>query len=265
MIWTLPALYTVSYVQRSGGVVSYTTVTADTTSHTKGAWTEIVPAAAYSFDVGMVVVRIQNVSASATNTAMLIDIGVGAASSEQVLLPNILAGGNGSSPYWFPIFVPGGTRISARCQAAVAGGDTASVNVDLYGGPGVASHPLVYYAAENCGADTATSDGVTLTVGSWVQLKSATDYDAVAAVPMFAVGGTVAGANNTINVGIGASSSEQVLIDKVKISTNTSEAVSDATPTGLLPMDFRIPAGTRVAMNRDEGDRSLTGALMLMR
>jgi hypothetical protein len=263
MIWTLPALYDGAYLQRAGNDISYTTITADATTHVKGAWTEIIPADAYDIDVAVVVVRITNVAVSGSNTAMLVDLGIGASGSEQVWIPDMLAGGGGGTPYWIPLYLPAGTRISARCQAMISA-DTASVNVDLYLSKTAASHPFVYHGVENCGANPADSDGVGLTVGSWVTLKAATDYDAVAAVPMFAVGGNVAGADNLVDFGIGAASSEQVLIEGVKVTTNSTELISFTSPTGLLPMDFRAPAGTRIAARRG-GDRALDGALLLLR
>lgn len=263
MIWTLPALYDDSYVQRSGEDFAFTTITANATQHVKGAWTEMVAADAYDFDVAMCVVRIKDVVVSAANTAMLIDIGIGGSGSEQVWIPDLLAGGDGSTPYWIPLYLPAGTRIAARCQALI-GGDTAAVNVDLYGCKDAASHPLVYHAIENCGADSADSDGQGISVGSWTTLDASTTYPATAIVPMFSIGGNLGGDTNTVDVGIGGAGSEVIIMKKIKVSTGASENISDADPTAFLPMSTRIPAGTRIAMTR-AGGRDLAGAVLLLR
>lgn len=263
MIWSLHALYNESHVQRSGDDIAFVTITANATQHVKGAWTEIVAAAEYGFDVAMCVVRIKDVAASSANTAMLIDIGIGDAGSEQVWIPNLLAGGDGSTPYWIPLYLPAGTRISARCQALI-GGDTAAVNVDLYGCQDAASHPLVFHAAENAGADATDSDGQGLSVNSWSTIAASTVNEATAMIPMFSIGGNLGGDTNVVDIGIGEVASEVVVMKKIKVSTGSSETISDTDPTAFLPMSTKIPAGTRIAGYR-EGGRDLASAVLLLR
>ena len=96
------------------------TLTASGTAHTKGSWTQIIASA--PFDIGMLWITADDNHAASTNTSMLLDIGIGAASSEVVLLPDILAGHStlsASQGFMVPIFIPQGTRISGRIQAAI--------------------------------------------------------------------------------------------------------------------------------------------------
>ena len=101
-----------------------TLVTADSVIHTKGNWTELI--ASSGADAEGIYVKVVEVGTSATATSMLMDLGTGALNSETVLLPDLLVGyaGNDVSigrTYFFPVSIPAGTRISARCQSVVSG------------------------------------------------------------------------------------------------------------------------------------------------
>lgn len=102
-----------------------TTVTAPGSLNTKGAWTEIVSSTASAF--GLVYAGIQAAGATTMNASgVLIDIGIGAAAAETVLISDLYYPGNASefyrpnSTFTFGVSVPAGSRLSARYQRANA-------------------------------------------------------------------------------------------------------------------------------------------------
>lgn len=109
------------------------------TANTKGAWTQLVASTAQHYDALYVVVG-QNgdVARTATATA-LADIGLGAAASERVVIPNIFMRWTSTQdgPILMlgpaPIQVPAGVRLAARgaCSDVVAGDRT--FDVSIYG------------------------------------------------------------------------------------------------------------------------------------
>jgi hypothetical protein len=96
------------------------------TANTKSAWANGVLSTSTARDMKMCYVVMGN-GGSTTNAATdwLLDIGVGAAASEQVILPNLyfsLGGqiGSGPTPFVlgpFPVNVPSGSRLVARVQS----------------------------------------------------------------------------------------------------------------------------------------------------
>lgn len=161
-------------------------VTAHASANTKGAWSQLV--AALGHDVEGFMLRIDNGN-DALTTAFLLDLGVGAAGSEQVLVPDIMAyftaptGGSiffivGRTAAFFPVSIPKGTRVSMRCQAST-GSRVLAVSVlwvtaGFRGGRGLGR-------ATAYGVTTSTSKGTSMTIpasgtGSWVQLVASTTY-----------------------------------------------------------------------------------------
>jgi hypothetical protein len=156
---------------------------------TKGPWqTSIDPV---PYDVGFLVISFTGSSAVATNTNMLVDIGIGPSGggSETVMLPNLLAGwaapgqiGIGRM-FAAPIFIPAGVALSARAQS-LESDDTVGVCPWIYAGSaGLFSH--LCNRADAYGVNTTGSVGTLITPGStgaegsWTNVGSATsrNYD----------------------------------------------------------------------------------------
>ncbi len=140
------------------------------TAHTKNAtYTQLIAATAYEA-FGIFVGVHANATAS-TRVSILVDIAIGGAGSETVIIPNLIAGNQAASAttslmgshYFFPIRIKAGSRISATCQAGVAA-DTVNVGVHLL------QHqvPGAWYGTRVTayGADTATSTGVSMSPGN---------------------------------------------------------------------------------------------------
>jgi hypothetical protein len=230
-----------------------TTVTANILSNTKGSWTQLV--ASSSGNTSFIVVQANSISAAATNTATLLDIGTGASGSETTIIGDVAVGASGSAGqgvtniYGVPFKVASGTRISARIQSVVASGKTASVTVFLMD---LGNYDTAPTSVDVIGADTANSKGISFSgaSGSWTEGIASTlrDYRAVCCV-LSSHNSDIAGLTITWDVGVGASGSE-VAFGNGRASTNTQESLSNATPYNYL-FGRKIPAGSRLAVRHN--------------
>ena len=145
-----------------------TTLTASATPHAlPTSPTEIIASTAAHTD--LIEVTIQNIFGAATNTDALVNVYVGTAGSEVVLLPNLLGGWSvtltgsaGIRRYRFPLRIPRGSRISADLRALIAD-ETAQVMVALYAVEGMGWSGA---GVETLGADTSASRGTDVTPGT---------------------------------------------------------------------------------------------------
>ena len=112
-------------VGASAATSSGTTVTASGTANAKGTWVELD--ASTAADACWITVL---VGPNGFTGRFLVDVGLGAGGAEAVLLPDLHFDGNatGNHPaaYRFPVAIPAGSRVSARCQCSTASG---TVNV----------------------------------------------------------------------------------------------------------------------------------------
>lgn len=241
-------------VDTAATTVSALTVTSGGSAHTKGAWTEIV--AALSVDAVCISMNsTASVASNSVDTRCLVDIGVGGAGSEVVVIPNISVGNKSSSTsgWLFPIFVPKGSRVAFRSQHAVAStGNSFRFRFGKATPQGVQPAPYCV----NIGANTSTSGGVVSTwggvahtKGSWTEITSAAperlsgfqvcvDYD-----------GTTTGNSGAalVDIGVGGAGSETVIASNMFYVTTTSEAI-DHFGGGLAYIPIEIAAGARIAV-----------------
>jgi hypothetical protein len=214
-----------------------TLVTASATPHSKNTtYTELI--ASTAFDAYGILVMLATVFTAATDTSMLVDIAVGAAASETVVIPNLNAGfagditvvNVGGQKYWFPLRIPQGSRISATAQAAVVS-DNVRVSIWLYGKPlrpVWAGQKVIDY-----GTNLATSQGVAVAMGvssaegSWTQIAaSTTRAHAYLAAGIGGAGDTtIAAGTGFLDVGKGAAT-EVPMVQNLPYGLSTNEAIS---------------------------------------
>ena len=215
---------------------------------TKGSWVELV--AVTSFDYDGVELDIRNTAGE----KVLIDIGVGAAASEVVIVDNISSGWSNSlrgiSNVRIPITVPAGSRVSVRCQAD---GSSDAIRVTGRGRSSTLGQSVGLGKAVTYGAITATSLGTTIdpgasanTKGAYVELSASTSKDIKKLVLCLQSGNTsTVSAGYLADIAIGAAASEVVIIQDIS-------AYNHATFDGILPnyleFDVDIPKGTRLSM-----------------
>ena len=119
----------------SGGV----SVDSGETAHTKGAWSEIVASTTYPVKMLFAIPGLRNVNRVNLYQATLFDIGIGAAGSEIVVVPNIYFLNPGYSLFNPPAFgpymvnIPAGSRLVVRAQHATNNATDRLVDYILYG------------------------------------------------------------------------------------------------------------------------------------
>lgn len=225
--------------------------TANSSAHTKGAFSQIIGST--PADASFLFIQVYNINASATNTAVLLDIATGASGSETVVASNIAVGGAAAAAgliglfVGFPIKIPSGTRLSARIQGVVTGGETASFRVEIIDAGDYATAPTT---VDVIGGDTATSQGISFTgaSGTWVEAVASTSqaYRAVGLVCSTHSDNSNNNVATLFEVGVGPSGSE-VSFGATKFTLDNSERASSAAPFAYL-FGRNIPAGSRLAV-----------------
>lgn len=155
--------------------------------------------------------------------------------------------------YRLPLAIPSGYTVSGRFSASILTGATMSVDIvawetNLLGTPAAAIDTIGFNSTTTLG--TPVLSGVSGAFGAYSQLIGATSYDYLGLLIAFdaqnASTGFTAGTQYQINLAIGASGSEVVIVPGIPLQT-----VSGAT-VGLVPRSWplipvRIPAGSRIA------------------
>jgi hypothetical protein len=159
-----------------------TTITANATINTKGTTpTQLIAStAADSFGI---FVHIENNATSNTATNTLLDIMRGAGGSETVLIPDLMAGwvlstlaSNSRRTYFFPLFIPSGTRLSAR-SASVVTAKTCVVSLTLLQRPtqlGYVGTRVTAYGVTSAGSRGTDSTSGNSAYGTSVSLSAST-------------------------------------------------------------------------------------------
>jgi hypothetical protein len=233
------------------------TVTANSSAHTKGAWTELI--ASTTSNSACLFLRVRSVGVPSTNTATLLDIGTGDSGSETEIISNIAIGGAAGSaadPFGIylqvPIQIPAGTRISARIQSIVTLGKTATIDAAVGGSGDYAATPT---SVDSIGGNTATSEGIGMSgsSGTWVEAIASTSraYRGIVLIPSVASAARGGNANSIFTIGVGASASE-VEFGNLQFRNNTSEQCFNLWPCNSV-FGKSIPAGSRIAIQHDIG------------
>lgn len=231
------------------------TVAPSASAHTKGSWVEVVASAAH--DVHLITIVSYGTFVSGGRTTFLLDIGIGGAGSETVLIPNLIVGYAGSGvgmkhEYTFPLFIPAGTRISARCQAN-SNATSPKILLELYGNPKYPEQWRVGTKVVDYGTNTTTSGGTSINTGSSGSYGTYTDIAASTSDDhwYWAVGSQC---NNSSSVSsqyfcyefaVGAAAAERVFARKMLSISSAGPITSGPHPkTGICK---HIPAGSRVS------------------
>jgi hypothetical protein len=135
------------------------------------------------FDVGYMELWVAGTSTTATDTSTLLNLYLGAASSEVLFIPNIAVGWVAaatvcSQRLGFPCFIPAGTRLSMKSQSITAS-RACQVLVFLYPKLGLAGadfRPATKFAV--LGANTTGSRGTSHTPGNTGAYSTEADYGA---------------------------------------------------------------------------------------
>lgn len=225
-----------------------TTIAAPGSANTKGAYTQL--AASTAFDaVGIVISG--SITGSAALSALL-DIAIGPAGSETVIVPDISMFRGASlncafPPVFIPIAIPAGSRIAARVQSTAT-----SVSLSLSAAviAATAGYPILAQKAAAYGVNAATSKGAIVdpgatanTKGAYSELIAATtmrsQWMVVTAVPDTAPLAT----NWLLDIAVGDAGSEQLVIQDIHIGALANIGASQH--RFFIPL--ALPAGVRVS------------------
>ena len=208
----------------------------------------------------------ETVAKCAPSPDYLVDIGVGAAASETVLIGDILytvgdTGGEGRI-YYFPISIASGTRISARCQNNSAASRHVGVAIILTTDSGL--DVTAFTACDTMGENTADSGGTQVDPGGsantksgYVELSASTSNNYKAFMVIVGqVGNTaLADAHFLFDIATGAASSETDFLSNLSFSTSSASDVMS--PKVFGPFACDIPSTSRLSVR---GQSSTTNA-----
>ena len=258
-------------IHRSAGVVTATSkgtvATAAASLHTKGAFVELI--ASTTIECGFLTVFINGGSVASN---YLVDIALGPA-TERVIIANLLIAPShaiqAGYAYQFPISIPAGTRISARCQQD-KGAVSATIDVSLIlSDPSISSFPA-FQRVETFGAiTTPTTEGTTLDPGATPNVKPATYTTLVAATAhayrWLTLGfgrdavTTTASRRWLLDIALGASSSERIIMADIQVDY---EATADMPAPLTFALPVSIPAGSRISGRVAVSEASATSRLL---
>lgn len=236
-------------------VASPLTVTSDSTAHTKGAYSEAITSLDHYTDV--LYVSISNCGVA--DSRYLLDVAVGAAASENVIIPNLYAQELGSfganSEYVLPVSIAAGERIALRCQA---GGVSQGCNVICHAGSGGFHHMRGATKYHAMGVDTANTRGVSLTPGasgskgSYAEITSSAPADLHGLWLCILNQARDTSMNETkieVDLAIGAAASEEIVVPDIQLYAETT---NDGITPGVTFLPIPIAEGTRVAVRAAE-------------
>lgn len=245
----------------TSGVV---TLSPNASPNTKGSWTEIVSAAPFEVDGFMVFLR-----GALDSCDSLIDIAIGAAASEQVIVSNIAftqrAAERAATSFWVPLKIPSGQRISARCQTTT--GTSNSIFIYLVPVASGLKNAPSWGRAVALGAVTADSGGTSVdpggtinTKGSYSELTASLDIDVEWIVVNITNQANTAATTALflMDIAIGAGGSEQVIVPNLHF-------IIDAAPDTPMPQHLSfpvsIPKGQRVSVRAQSSINDATDRL----
>lgn len=228
-------------------------------ANVKGSWTELIASTAF----GCAGFWLDIVPNSFNN--YLLDVGIGAAASEQVIAGDILVGVASRAAFsvYIPISIPAGVRVAVRAQCSSAG-QLMPVGIRLGATGFLQGPPLQQWVAY--GATAADSGGISIDPGATIHTKGA--YSQIVASTTYAIRYLYAAVGHQDNsarstahylfdIAIGAAASEQIILPDLFTSCNPN---FDALyPAWFGPMPVSIPVGTRLAVRgQSDGNSSPT-------
>tara|TARA_R110000824_G_scaffold46457_1_gene133476 strand:+ start:454 stop:1254 length:801 start_codon:yes stop_codon:yes gene_type:complete len=233
----------------AGWVSPYSgTAVATGTASAIGAYSEMLSAANNLRDTVEVEAIVTSVTGSASS---FLNVAIGAAGFEEIIIPNVFIGGYTSNKYIkikFPISIPAGERISCSAQGGTAG---LSVYLRLISGGFKSATP--FSEVVSLGADTANTLGVRVSNGgvdtfsAWTEIVASTanDYALLSSISFRDLGSWSTSEIN-YQLAIGAAGFEQIIDDGMWSNMTTAETGGYFTYTH----NINIPKGVRLSFRQ---------------
>ncbi len=198
----------------------------------------------------------------------LVDIAVGAAASEEVIVSDFYIESYNSSHVnsvciFVPVVIAAGSRVSARAQASTSGG---TIDVGVMGITGDAYLPSGYRNSVGMGVSGSRGSDIDAgatanTKGAYTQIVASTSNRIAALI--LSVGSSLnsapADADFLVDIAIGGAGSEVVIIPDILV---VSESTTVFFPHAIGPFPVNIPAGTRIAIRCQSTTNDATDRIM---
>jgi hypothetical protein len=251
MQWPVPQFPTQQiYNPRASSTDGFSTIATGSPANTKGSWVTLVSG---TTKTGSWVNLISRRGSSFTDTATIMDIAIGGAGSETIVVPDLMIGFRTLKGLTFPLHVPAGATVRARLASAQASAGGATYSLDVYGGePDVGlSVPgrITAYGTvpASSGGTTITPSATANTKSSWTQLTAATTAPIHALMVLVqGVSDTMTGSYYKVDIAVGGSGSETIVIADHLLQITSVEEMTAYTPE-FYPLSLNIPAGVRLA------------------
>lgn len=226
-----------------------TSVTPGTTS--KGSWTQAIASA--STDVFGIFIYIYSNGTAASSRNTVLDIGIGPSGSEIVIVPDLICG-NASTiqtgfgvGYFFPLFIPAGSRVSVRGQSTVTNSFFVLLNFPLL--PTSPESQKTAQYIETYGITGRTGENLTpgsTTISDWVLVGTTTKpvWHWELGIQVQAADATHNAATYFLDVAVGDSSNKTIVINSWFFVTTTAE--QHMKPPIVTMNGKKTPAGTNV-------------------
>lgn len=230
------------------------TVNSNASPDTKGSW---VTNSAYKPSFTWNLLNLMMWNANVDNFVM--DVGIDDGSGNVFVLcpdlrvPGLRVARSGVIHYLLPLHIPQGKQLAFRCSSAGGGnglrivcGGSASA---IYGAQSYSRMVSLYTVQTGSLGITVDPGGTANTKGSWVQMTASSSDRVVGLLTCIGDGGDIgrgANQNMAVDIGIGASSSERILIPDITFAADTNSDQWGPKLGGPYPVD--VPASTRFAM-----------------
>jgi hypothetical protein len=235
-------------LQMTGRPVAAQGASITSANGSKGSWYELLPSSSY--DSYGIIININSNAVSATARTAVLDIGIGASSAESVILADLIVGNatgyatlSGGIWYFFPLFIPAGSRISARSAA----NNTSSfrVNIKLLQQPSY----IHKFCSEITTYGITSLNGVLVTPGTtsegeWFEIGTLSSPKW-----FWQIGAQVDTSDTThssapihLDLAIGDASTKQIIFEDLLFTTTAGEAASII--LNVLEAYFPLSSGT---------------------
>jgi hypothetical protein len=235
-------------------------ITKSASANVKSAWFQVGQVGASGCNA--LLLRLIYLNNSGSDTGVQWDIGIGPAGSQIVLIPNVNQGQPSGTPqtniiifqHVIPVSIPAGTIIWARAAVNVAS-STPHLACSCSPINAAFGSDLEFAGVDAIGV-TATGKGTALTgaanaKGAYVSLIPATARNYCGFFLTFDYAGTVGSVDTQIDLAIGASGSQHIIVPDLVIGPNVGFSAVDCE---FLPIP--IPAGTQIWARSANNDGS---------
>jgi hypothetical protein len=247
-------------------VANGTTVTASASANTKGAYAELSASTGIDADGFYLYVLAGTLLAD-----YLIDVAVGASSSEVDILSNLLCSSpsnNSEAPFevYIPLPIPAGSRIACRCQSSDSNAALTVSGVIVKGG---FYEAMKMNRATTYGADTSDSGGVSIDPGGTINTKGSYSQISAAITNPIRYAIICAGAQNNgvrtsmthaVDIAYGGAGSETIIVPDINLRQVATSF--DTIQPAWLPRFFDLDAGQRLAARQASSNNDATDRLL---